>query len=141
MIKQGHKLNAEEKRLLKAKGIAVSQKASPGPGRPLGSSDRVKAAVIATGGIETLNAKGWEIKEVGRAAVLEKLAEESCLTKCLDATFGEEMTSDILARSIFLLARCSKFAKEAPRTLHPNGRKTSCSVAKHIRSILAPSVA
>ena len=39
--------------------------------------------------------------EVGRTAVLEKLAEESSLTKCLDATFGEEMPSDILARSMF----------------------------------------
>jgi len=100
-LKQGHRINAEEKRLLKSKGIVLSESSSPGPGRPVGSGSKVKAAVVAAGAVEPLPAHGWEIKEVGRTAVFEKLAAEAGLTKCLDAAFGEEMAGVILARSMF----------------------------------------
>ena len=104
MLKKDCKLDAETRRLLKAKGIAISELPSPGRGRPKGSAPKTKALAVATAsaqGHEILPAHGWEVRETGRTAALEQLAADSGLTKCLDAAFGEDLGGTILARGMF----------------------------------------
>jgi transposase len=110
MLKQGFSLDAATRRLLKAKGIAISEQGSPGRGRPKGIGTKTKQKAVAkalgtgTGTIAVLDAQGtegWDVRETGRTAALEKLAADSGLTTCLDTAFGEERASTLLARSIF----------------------------------------
>jgi hypothetical protein len=103
MLKHGYRLTSEEKRLLKSKGIAVSEMPSPGRGRPASGSAKTKAVadIAPAQSHETLPAHGWEVRETGRTAVLEQLAADSGLISCLDAAFGEEIAGAILARSMF----------------------------------------
>jgi transposase len=112
MLKQGLSLDAATRRLLKAKGIAVSEQASPGRGRPKGSGTKTQEKSVAKAlgnsaiSMPVQGVEGWEVRETGRTAVLEKLAADSGLTKCLDGAFGEELAGTLLARSLFSVCEC-----------------------------------